>query len=111
MILEASKTTFPKEFAAILRGEKGIITEIMLLPGTLSGGTSALFRLHMLPIDFTVVGTAHSHPSGNFHPSQADIQLFQRFGRVHIIVARPYDERSWAAYDFYGRPRELDVVD
>jgi len=80
MILEASKDTYPKEFAAILRAEEGVIEEILLLPGTVSGDVHAIFQLHMLPIDFSVVGTIHSHPSGSYRPSDAD-----RFPPVIII--------------------------
>jgi len=110
MILEASKDTYPKEFAAILRAEEGVITELLLLPGTISGDVHAVFQLHMLPIDFSVVGTIHSHPSGNFRPSEADLQLFSHFGRIHIIAGRPYTEDSWSAYDHYGKPWKLEVV-
>ena len=76
MILEASKSQYPEEFGAILRAKKGVIHELILLPGTVAGERSALFKLHMLPIDFTVVGTVHSHPSGAIFPSGADLDLF-----------------------------------
>ena len=111
MILEASRDIHPHEFGAILRAEEGVITEIMLLPGTLSGSRSAIFQLHMLPIDFTVVGTVHSHPSGSIRPSGADIALFQRFGYIHIITGVPFDKDSWRAFDLYGEPVDLEVVD
>ncbi|MCK5548452.1 MAG: Mov34/MPN/PAD-1 family protein [Thermoplasmata archaeon] len=110
-ILEAAKSTHPKEFAAILRAEDKVISEILLLPGTLSGEQSALFKLHMLPVDFSVVGTAHSHPSPNFNPSGADLAFFQRFGFIHIIAAYPYYEGTWAAWDFYGNRIDLKVVE
>ena len=110
MILEASKDTYPKEFAAILRAEEGVIEELLLLPGTVSGDVHAIFQLHMLPIDFSVVGTIHSHPSGSYNPSDADRQLFSHFGRVHIIVGHPYTERTWRAYDHNGAPRKLETV-
>lgn len=110
MILAASKDTYPKEFAAILRAEEGIVEEILLLPGTISGDVHAIFQLHMLPIDFSVVGTIHSHPSGNYNPSEADLQLFSHFGRVHIIVGQPYTERTWRAYDHNGTARAMDIV-
>lgn len=110
MILEASKDTYPKEFAAILRAEEGVIEELLLLPGTISGDVHAIFQLHMLPIDFSVVGTIHSHPSGNYDPSDADRQLFSHFGRVHIIVGYPYTERTWRAYDHYGEPRAMEIL-
>ncbi len=111
LILQVSKENFPKEFAGVLRCEEGIITEIMLLPGTISGGESALLRLHMLPIDYTVVGTVHSHPSQSNHPSGADLQLFRKFGYVHIITKVPYDKNSWKSWDLDGNPYALEVVD
>ncbi len=111
LILQVSKENFPKEFAGVLRCEEGIITEIMLLPGTISGGESALLRLHMLPIDYTVVGTVHSHPSQSNHPSGADLQLFRKFGYVHIITKVPYDRNSWRSWDLDGNPYALEVVD
>ncbi|MCG2718028.1 MAG: Mov34/MPN/PAD-1 family protein [Nanoarchaeota archaeon] len=111
LILEVSKESHPKEFAGLLRAEKGVITEIMLLPGTLSGESSAIFQLHMRPIDFTIVGSVHSHPSYSFHPSGPDLRLFEIFGHTHIITCMPYDYDSWCAYDHYGSKIELEVVD
>ena len=110
MILAASKDVFPKEFAAVLRAEEGVITELLLLPGTISGDVHAIFQLHMLPIDFSAVGTIHSHPSGNYSPSQADLELFSHFGRIHIIAGMPFIETTWQAYDHYGRPVKLEVL-
>ncbi|OGS42040.1 MAG: hypothetical protein A3K67_07850 [Euryarchaeota archaeon RBG_16_62_10] len=110
MILEASKSSYPNEFGGILRAKKGVIGELVLLPGTISGDSSALFQLHMLPIDFTIVGTVHSHPSGSCRPSDADLDLFRRFGWVHIIVCEPYDRDSWAAYDGRGRKKSLQII-
>lgn len=111
LILQVSKENFPKEFAGVLRCEEGVITEIMLLPGTVSGAQSALLRLHMLPIDYTVVGTVHSHPGESNNPSGGDLQLFRKFGYVHIITRVPYDTNSWKAWDLDGNPYQLDVVD
>lgn len=111
LILEVSKESYPKEFAGLLRAEKGVITEIILLPGTLSGESSAIFQLHMRPIDFTIVGSVHSHPSYSFHPSGPDLHLFEKFGHTHIITCMPYDYNSWCAYDHYGSKIELEVVD
>ncbi len=82
----------------------------MLIPGTISGDSHAIFQLHMMPIDFSIVGTAHSHPSGIPRPSEADLELFQKHGRAHIIVATPYNETSWKAYDYNGSVIEMSVV-
>lgn len=110
MILEASKSQYPNEFAAMLKADKGVIRELWLLPGTESGETSALFRLHMMPSEPKVVGTVHSHPSHSFEPSDADLDLFGRFGYCHIIVCEPFGMRSWACYDGHGNRRKLEVV-
>ena len=34
MILEASKSQYPNEFAAMRKADKGVIKELWLLPGT-----------------------------------------------------------------------------
>jgi len=110
MLLESSKSSYPNEFGALMRAEEGEITELILLPGTISGNTSALFQLHMRPIDFSIVGSAHSHPVGDYSPSEADLDFFRRSGNVHIIVRFPYTINDWAAYDVGGNRIELDVV-
>jgi len=110
MILEASRDTHPLEFGAILRAEEGTITELILVPGTLSGKRHAIFQLHMLPPDFAVVGTVHSHPSGVYEPSDEDRALFNKFGGIHLIVGYPYAEDTWAAWTNRGVRTSLKVV-
>jgi proteasome lid subunit RPN8/RPN11 len=113
LILEASKSNYPTEFGGLLRVDatsKDTIAEIVLLPGTVSGDSHAIFQLHMLPIDYSIIGTVHSHPSPYPHPSDADLHLFGKFGRVHIIVASPFDEHSWKAYDYNGNNLEIEIV-
>ncbi len=113
LIFEVSRETYPNEFAASLISKKGIIEEINLLPGTLSGGNMAILQTHMQPPDITlsVAGIVHSHPSGNYLPSGADLFFFSKFGNTHIIVGKPYDMKSWQAYDSKGDIIELEVID
>lgn len=113
LILESSKSVYPNEFGGLLRADdekKDTITEIVILPGTVQGETHAIFKLHMLPIDFSVVGTVHSHPSPNPRPSNADLQLFSKKGSIHIIAAVPYNYNSWKAYDYNGKNVDIKVV-
>jgi proteasome lid subunit RPN8/RPN11 len=110
MILEASRDMHPREFGAVLRAEEGTITELILVPGTVSGKRHAIFQLHTLPTDFAVVGTVHSHPSGVCEPSDEDRALFNKFGGIHLIVGYPYGEDSWAAWTNKGARASLDVV-
>ena len=112
-ILESAKSSYPNEFGGLLRvlniGKKDTIGEIMILPGTVSGESHAIFKLHMLPIDFSIVGTVHSHPSPSFHPSGADVFLFRKFGKVHIVVAYPFTTSSWKAYDYNGNELKMEI--
>ncbi len=110
MISEASRESLPNEFVAALRAEEGVITEILLFPGSYSSKRSASMQLHMLPIDLSVVGTVHSHPGPSNRPSDEDLHLFGSFGSTHIITCLPYDRGSWQAYDREGRRIVLKVV-
>ena len=109
-ILEVSKSTAPNEFAGLLRADDGIITEVIVLPGTESSEVSAVMHLYMLPM-ISVAGSVHSHPTPNVNPSSADLSLFLRTGKCHLIVGFPYNEKSWRCYDANGRRRGLPVLD
>ncbi len=113
LISESAKSVYPNEFAGLLRVDddrKEVITEVVLIPGTISGNQHALYRMHMKPVDFSIVGTVHSHPSGSFYPSEADLQLFRKYGRAHIIMARPYSDQSWQGYDGKGNVLDIRII-
>jgi proteasome lid subunit RPN8/RPN11 len=108
--LACAKSSYPQEFGGILRSdEPGVITDLLLLPGTTSGARHANFQLYMLPVDLGVMGTVHSHPSGALHPSAADLRLFRHWGRRHIILGYPFGMGSWRAYDGNGEETHLAV--
>jgi len=113
LIIESSKSTYPNEFGGLLRVDsekKDTIIELVILPGTISGESHAIFKMHMLPIDFSIVGSVHSHPSPHPYPSEADLQLFRKTGKIHIIIAAPYDYSSWKAYDYNGNEINIEIV-
>jgi proteasome lid subunit RPN8/RPN11 len=113
IILECAKSEFPNEFGGLLRIDmesKNTIIEVILLPGTISGNSQALFKLHMLPIDFSIVGTVHSHPRGRAIPSEADLSLFNKYGKIHIIIASPFNEYSWKSYDYLGKEINIEIL-
>jgi proteasome lid subunit RPN8/RPN11 len=109
-ILEASKSMAPEEFAGLLQEKDGIITEVLILPGTESSEQNAVIKLFMMP-NIEAVGSIHSHPGPNRKPSQADLNLFSKTGNCHIIVGHPYNRQSWTCYDREGNVRELQVLD
>lgn len=99
-LLHACRSTHPDEFAGFLREQKGVITEILLVPGTIFGKTGSIVNYWNLPIDSSVKGTAHSHPSSNVTPSPSDLRFFSSFGKYHAIVGFPYTKQS---IQFYAR--------
>jgi proteasome lid subunit RPN8/RPN11 len=108
LILHASRTAYPLEFGALLRGKENQITEALLLPGTIQGKKHVLYQLNMLPIDSKVVGSVHSHPGPSNRPSQADLQFFKKTGRIHLIIKQPARSiEDVAAYDKNGGPLAL----
>ncbi len=109
MILEASRDMYPNEFGAFLRAEEGVLVELVMLPGTVSGRRHAIFQTWMLPPNMNVVGTVHSHPSGNYHPSEEDRMLFSNFSGLHIITGYPYREDTWAAWTNKGEQVPLRI--
>lgn len=110
-LLAAGAGSYPNEFGGVLRSEEpGIVTDLLLVPGTTAGRRHANFQFYMLPADLTVVGTVHSHPSGALHPSGADITLFRHWGRFHIIVGSPFKDRCWRSYDNLGEPIPCGIV-
>jgi len=111
LILHASRSSYPTEFGAVLRGEGSKIKEILLLPGTLQGRESVLYRMHMLPMASKGIGMVHSHPSGSNRPSEADLQMFAKYGNVNLIVKYPYQSvEDVAAYDKEGKRLEIEVI-
>jgi len=108
--MEACRDTMPREFAALLRAEEGIISDVLILPGTDSNERQASVKLYMLP-NMHIVGSVHSHPSGALRPSGPDLSFFSHTGGYHLITGPPFDEHSWACFDPSGRPRILEVLD
>lgn len=110
-VIGAARNAMPHEFAATLRAREGVIYELVFVPGTLSGETSALMSFLNLPPDPEIVGSVHSHPSGNYSPSEADRQLFSKHGTTHIIIGFPFTPGTWRAYDAAGERRKLEIME
>lgn len=112
-MLSFARAKHPNEIVLLLRGEADggemIIEEFLLPPFGTSGRGFAEFRPHMLPIDFSIVGTSHSHPSGSARPSPTDLNHF--YARVMMIVAYPYTDECVAAYNSRGEALPLKIRD
>jgi proteasome lid subunit RPN8/RPN11 len=110
LLLELGRDSHPSEFVALLREEGGVIGELNMLPGTVTGGSSARLLVDMMPLDTHLAGSAHSHPNGVLRPSDADIRFFPRTGRYHLIIGYPYRETDWRCFTADGEPCQLEVV-
>jgi proteasome lid subunit RPN8/RPN11 len=63
----------------------------------------------MLPIDFSIIGVAHSHPSGALKPSTTDLNKF--YGRIMVIIAYPYQtQQDIAVFNREGKPLKYEVL-
>jgi proteasome lid subunit RPN8/RPN11 len=113
-IFEGAKQLYPKETFLLLRGKKSKnvvhVSDLVVPPLAVYGRDFANIPLHMLPMDFSVVGTVHSHPSGNITPSTVDLNHF--FGRVLMIVGFPFTSvQNVAVYDANGEKLQLQVTE
>ena len=112
-ILEYASACHPREGILLLRGKvdkkKIMIEEVELPPLSIRGSGFSSFPAYMLPIDFSIIGTAHSHPSGVLRPSATDMNKF--YGRVMIITACPYRTgRDIAVFDGQGNSLKYEII-
>ena len=112
-IFAGAKELYPRESFLLLRGKKrkGVIgvSDLVLAPFAVHGKGFTNFNPYLLPGDFSLVGTVHSHPSGNISPSHVDLNHF--FGRVLMIVGYPFEgEACVAVYDSNGEKLPLQIV-
>ena len=97
----------------MLRGKQNkdvlLINELVVPPFAVHGHGFARAPLHMLPMDFSIVGTVHSHPSGDLSLSNVDFNHF--FGRIIMIVGFPFiSEDNVAIYDSKGNDLCLEII-
>jgi proteasome lid subunit RPN8/RPN11 len=113
-IFEGAKRLYPKETFLLLRGKKSKgtirVSDLVVPPLAVYGYGFANLPFHMLPMDFSVVGTVHSHPSGNINPSSVDLNHF--FGRILMIVGFPFaSAQNVAVYDSKGEQVTFQVTE
>ncbi len=107
-----ARMAYPHEGILLLRGKtkKGVVevTSVVIPPGADHGPAFSSFSWWMLPIDFSYLGVAHSHPSGNHSPSHED--LLHASGKLMVIMGYPYATQSnLGVYDHNGRPLPFEV--
>lgn len=112
-MLAFAKERHPKEAVLLLRGsvkkEVITITDYLFPPFATTDSISASYPIHMLPIDFSIVGSAHSHPSGSVEQSTQD--MHNVYGRISLLLAYPYRLGDVAAYNKQAERLLIRVTD
>ncbi len=113
-IFEGARHLYPRETILMLRGKKSKdiiqINDLIIPPLATYGEGFASYPFHLLPVDFSLVGTVHSHPSGDKTPSDVDLNNF--FGRVMMIVGFPYmTDQDVVAYNWSGERLPILIVE
>ena len=62
-IIKTSKSMAPEEFAGLLQEKDGIITEVLILPGTESSEQNAVLKLFMM-LNVKAAGSIYSNVLG-----------------------------------------------
>jgi len=104
-LLSYCSEVHPREGILLLRGrnKKDVIevNALLIPPLPVNSETFSSFSMHMLPLDMSILGVAHSHPNGVIKPSMEDLNNY--FGRIMVIVGPPYlDENDVAVFDREG---------
>jgi proteasome lid subunit RPN8/RPN11 len=112
-IFQNAAAAHPREMILLLRGKisknQATITDLLIPPLATHGRGFSGFQRYMLPMDFSIIGTVHSHPSGVTKPSLAD--LHHSFGRIITIVGFPYkDETNVAVFDHSSEKLTLKIT-
>jgi proteasome lid subunit RPN8/RPN11 len=112
-IFEGARRLYPKETVLLLRGKKKNdviqIIDLLVPPLATYGYGFANLPLHMLPMDFSIIGMVHSHPSGNLTASDVDFNHF--FGRIMMIVGYPYDsQKDVVVYNCLGEKLSVQIT-
>ena len=112
-ILSYAQIFHPRESILLLKGKvskhKLVVDDVQIPPLATHGSTFSSFPLSTLPIDFSVIGVAHSHPSGALRPSVTDLNKF--YGKIMLITAYPYrSEQNIILLDRKGQQLKYEVT-
>lgn len=104
----AAGNTYPDEFFSLLGGDRKrlLIDELVVVPA-IYGRNYTLIKTYLMPFDSRIMGSVHSHPGHSAKPSPGDLNTFERFGNIHLIICQPFNIGDIAAYDRSGNRVEF----
>ncbi len=112
-ILTAAMSAYPRETILVLQGKKSgneiRLNNVLIPPLATYGRGFSMLLGSMLPWDLTVMGVAHSHPSGALKPSMHDLNHF--YGRIMVIAAHPFQSYDdLAVFDSDGSKIPHEII-
>lgn len=112
-ILSYAQMCHPKESILLLKGkvdkQRILVTDVQIPPLATHGNSFSTFPLGRLPLDFSIIGVSHSHPSGALRPSITDLNKF--YSRIMLITAYPYKSiNDIIILEGKGKPVKFTVV-
>ncbi len=112
-LLSYCNDLYPREGILLLRGKNTkdeiTINSLVIPPLPIHSETYSSFPVHMLPVDLSILGTAHSHPNGSLLPSLDDLNNY--FGIIMMIAGYPYkSQQDLVAFDREGNRLVYYVV-
>jgi proteasome lid subunit RPN8/RPN11 len=113
--LLGAANSYPNEFLGLFPGrydgEDVIVEKLYLAPLSEANSSSVWFDSVNVPLSAGIVGTFHSHPNSPARPSSADLHLFGRYGRAHLIASGPpYSVGMTAAFSSKGKPISFVIL-
>ncbi len=111
-MLGVARELHPREFVGLLRGVRDTVDEVIVVPASIYGGGFAQVRWMHVPLDRSIIGSVHSHPSSNNSPSSTDLRYFSKTGDTHFIIRHPYrGAEDIACYSRDGERLGLEIID
>jgi len=110
-IFALCRNQHPREILGLLRVDNWVVTEYILPPGALTSVQDGVFFPSRLPLDPSLEGTVHSHPSGNPVPSLGDLNNVFKLKRFHFILAYPYNSLDCVkCFDKNGQELKFKII-
>jgi hypothetical protein len=129
LLIELLKDFYPKQYCCKLLKANEVINEISILsnlkknipelkpiPMNILGPFSYGPFLEQFAVSPDIIfesdfiGFAISHIDDSLIPTENDKQLFAYRGDVHIIIAHPFSDQSWAGYDNNGDKIDFEII-
>ncbi|MFH0713803.1 MAG: Mov34/MPN/PAD-1 family protein [Candidatus Micrarchaeota archaeon] len=106
--MQGAKNVFPNEFIALFqKTEKGHM--LIIPPFSEYGATFSSFDQWALP-PMNIIGSFHSHPSGNGEPSQQDLLFFSKTADFNIVAFPPFSLTSFKAFSSEGKKIRVKII-